>query len=358
MQSAPGPGDAIQFPIHDIAFGGKGVGRADGLAIFVPFVITGEQVTARLTRKKKKFAEAELLSVDQPSPDRVEPACPYFGRCGGCAYQHIRYERQLEIKSTQVEQTLRRLGRLAEVPMRPAIASAREYAYRNRIRVHAEGPVVGFYRHDGHELIDVAACAIAAPAVNAQLTALRRNVTQDGDYLLTGQGRGDYFVQTNDAVAAALLDHVRSLISPASKTLVDAYSGAGFFGRALAPHFTQVIGIEENERAVEYARRVAAPNESYVAGDVSIRLGEVLSSHSVPETSLILDPPATGAAPRVIDLILGAMPAEIIYVSCNPATLARDLDALCRTYRLSTVTPLDMFPQTAEIEAVAHLVLP
>ena len=352
------PGDKLQFPIQDIAFGGKGVGRAEGLAIFVPFVITDERVTARLTKRKKKFAEAELISVDEPSPDRVTPPCPYFGACGGCAYQHIRYERQIEIKTAQVEQTLRRLGRLADVPIRPAIASPQQYGYRNRIRVHAEGPVVGFYRHDSHELLDIAECPIAAPAVNANLAALRRaHAREDGDYLLTGQGRGDYFVQTNDAVATALLDHVRSLISPASKTLVDAYSGAGFFARALAPGFTQVIGIEENERAVEYARRIAAPNESYVAGDVAIRLGEVLASIPAAETTLILDPPALGASQRVIDFILGAEPAEIIYVSCNPSTLARDLEILCRTYKLRSVTPLDMFPQTAEVEVVAHLSL-
>jgi tRNA/tmRNA/rRNA uracil-C5-methylase (TrmA/RlmC/RlmD family) len=357
MQSAPSPGEAIQFPIHDIAFGGKGVGRAEGLAIFVPFVIDGELVTGRLTKKKKKFAEAELISVDQPSPDRVEPRCPYFGRCGGCAYQHIRYERQVEIKAAQVEQTLRRLGRFAEVPMRPAIASPREYGYRNRIRVHAEGAVVGFYRPDGHELIDIAECPIAAPAVNEQLTRLRRSATEDGDYVLSGQGKGEYFVQTNDAVAAALLDHVRGLVSPAAKMLVDAFSGAGFFARGLASRFSQVIGIEENERAVEYARRVAGPNESYVAGDVAIRLGDVLASVPAGETCLILDPPAIGAANRVIDLILGALPAEIIYVSCNPATLARDLEMLCRTYKLLGVTPLDMFPQTSEIEVVAHVAL-
>jgi 23S rRNA (uracil1939-C5)-methyltransferase len=356
MPSAPGPGEAIQFPIHDIAFGGKGVGRAEGLAIFVPFVIAGEQVTARLTRKKKNFAEAELLSVDQPSPDRVEPRCRYFGACGGCAYQHIRYERQLEIKSAQVEQTLRRLGRIAHVPMRPAIASPLEYGYRNRIRVHAGGGAIGFYRADGHELIDIAECPIATPAVNGKLALLRRGRTEDGlDYVLSGQGRGEYFVQTNDAVAAALLDHVRALVSPASTTLVDAYSGAGFFARGLASRFDHVIGIEENERAVEYARRIAGPNENYVAGDVAIRLGEVLAGYPAGETCLVLDPPAIGAASRVIDLILGAGPAEIIYVSCNPATLARDLEALCRSYALRSVTPLDMFPQTAEIEAVAHL---
>jgi 23S rRNA (uracil1939-C5)-methyltransferase len=365
MQSAPASGEVIQFPIHDIAFGGKGVGRAEGLAIFVPFVIAGERVTARLTKRKKNFAEADLISVDVASPDRVEARCRYFGACGGCAYQHIRYEGQLGLKAGQVEQTLRRLGRLEDVPMRPAIGSPREYGYRNRIRVHAQGGTVGFYRLDRHELIDVAECPIASPAVNEQLAALRRDRGRDGrdggwpdgDYLLTGQGRGEYFVQTNDAVAAALLDHVGGLVSAGVRTLVDAYSGAGFFARGLASRFARVIGIEENERAVEYARRMAGPKESYVAGDVAIRLGEVLASVSARETCVILDPPATGAGARVIELILGGEPAEVIYVSCNPATLARDLEMLCRTYKLRDVTPLDMFPQTAEIEAVARLTL-
>jgi tRNA/tmRNA/rRNA uracil-C5-methylase (TrmA/RlmC/RlmD family) len=351
------PGEVIRFPIHDIAFGGKGVGRAEGLAVFVPFVIDGEEVTARLTRKKKKFAEADLVSVEQASPDRVEPRCPYFGACGGCAYQHIRYERQVEIKSAQVEQTLRRLGRLQEVPMLPAIASPREYGYRNRIRVHSEGGLIGFYKGDGHDLVDIAECPIAAPAVNEQLAALRRGLVRDGDYVLSSQGKGEYFVQTNDGVAAALMEHVGGLVSASSSTLIDAYSGAGFFARGLASRFDRVIGIEENERAVEYARRMAGPNESYVAGDVAMRLGDVLASVAARETCLILDPPSAGASERVIDFILGAEPAEIIYVSCNPATLARDLEVLCKTYKLRGVTPLDMFPQTAEIEAVVHLTL-
>jgi 23S rRNA (uracil1939-C5)-methyltransferase len=358
MPPAPNPGETVQIPIHDIAFGGKGVGRIEALAVFVPFVIAGERVTARVTRRKKNFAEAELVSVDQRSPDRVEPGCPYFGKCGGCAYQHIRYERQLEIKGAQVEQTLRRLGHFSEVPMQPTIGSPQQYGYRNRIRVHAEGATIGFFRHDRHELIDIEQCPIAAPAVNGQLANLRRGLTRDGDYVISGQGRGEYFVQTNDAVAAALVDRVRSLVSPGMRTLVDAYSGAGFFARALASGFTRVIGIEENERAIDHARRTAAPNESYVMGDVGLRLGDVLASVAAAETCLILDPPATGAEQRVLEYILGALPAELIYVSCNPATLARDLEILCRTsYKLRSVTPLDMFPQTAEIEAVAHLTL-
>ena len=350
-------GETVQLLIDDVAFGGKGVGRLDGLAVFVPFVIAGERVTARITRRKRKFAEAELVSIDEPSPDRLEPPCPYFGACGGCAYQHMAYRRQLDVKSAQVAQTLRRVGHFAEVPMRPAIPSPAEYGYRNRIRVHAQGAAVGFYAHDRYELIDVAQCPIATPAVNERLAALRRGLLRDGDYVLAGE-RNEYFIQTNDGAAAALLDLVRAFASPDSKVLVDAYSGAGFFARALASGFEQVIGIEENERAVEYARRIAGPNESYVAGDVALRLGDVLASAPAARTTLILDPPAAGAEPRVLELILGSRPAEIIYVSCDPATLARDLEILCRaTYILAAVTALDMFPQTAEIEVAAHLTL-
>ena len=257
----PGPGDAIQFPIHDIAFGGKGVGRAEGLAIFVPFVITGEQVTARLTRRKKKFAEAELLSVDEPSPDRVEPRLPLLRRM-----------RRLRLPAHPLRPPARdqiRPGRANPPPPRPlrrrphAPAPSPRRANTATATASAStprAPPSASTGIDRHELIDIAECPIATPAVNDQLAALRRSLTRpgrDGDYLLTGQGRGDYFVQTNDAVAAALLDHVRALVSPASRTLVDAYSGAGFFARGLASRFTQVIGIEENERAVEYARRIA-----------------------------------------------------------------------------------------------------
>jgi 23S rRNA (uracil1939-C5)-methyltransferase len=351
------PGEIIRLPIHDIAFGGKGVGRAEGLAVFVPFVITGEEVTARLTRKKKRFADADLISIDTASPDRVQPPCPYFGRCGGCAYQHISYERQLELKTAQVEQTLRRVGHFIDIPVRPTVGSPAQYAYRNRIRVHVEEAAVGFYRHDRHDLVDVDTCAIAAPEVNSQLATLRRSLARDGDYILSRERR-DHFVQTNDGVATLLLDHVRSLLSPSSTLLVDAYCGAGFFAHSLADRFTRVIGIEENQGAIDFARRQAGPAETYIPGDVALSLSEVLSSHPPAETSLILDPPAAGAEPRVLDYILGTHPAEIIYVSCDPATLARDLAILCRsTYRLASITPFDMFPQTAEIEVAAHLVL-
>jgi 23S rRNA (uracil1939-C5)-methyltransferase len=344
----------MQLTIHDVAFGGKGVGRADGLVVFVPFTIPGEQVTVSITRKKKSYAEAELLSVDVPSSDRVEPGCPYFGRCGGCSYQHIAYDAQLAIKAGQVEQTLRRVGKLAEVPMRPIVPAPHPYGYRNRIRIHVAEGVVGFYAADANALLDITHCPIASEEVNQRLAGLRSRPMPDGDYTLAEQRKKGYFEQTNNDVARAMLEAVEQLITRGGM-LVDAYCGAGFFAQHLRDHFAHVVGLEENDFAVQHARSHAAPNERYVLGDVSFELPGVLAQAAGADTSLLLDPPAIGVTAVVTDAILAAQPREIVYVSCNPATLALDLASLARGYRLESVTPLDMFPQTAEIEAVAHL---
>ena len=349
--------EPASIPIEDIAFGGKGVGRLEGKAVFIPFTIPGETAAVQIVKEKKKYAEGRVVNLEHSSPDRVQPPCPYFGQCGGCSYQHISYPRQLDIKTRQVEQTLHRVGHFPQVPMRPIVASPLEYEYRNRIRVHATDGAVGFYAMERHELIDIECCPIASAEVNAQLRALRQRPVRDGDYTLTEHGHAEYFAQTNDAVAAALVRVVQALPQAGQTTLIDAYCGAGLFAKQLLHLFNNVIGIEENERAVSQARLSAQPNESYLAGDVGVHLGEVLTAHERAKTTLLLDPPALGIEARVIDAILASPPGEIIYVSCNPATLARDLAMLFPVYALQSVTPLDMFPQTAEIEAVAHLTL-
>ena len=133
----------VDLRIEGVAFGGKGVARENGKAVFIPFTIDGELVSTRIVREKKQFADAEVVDLRERSSHRVEPPCPYFGECGGCAYQHIDYAHQLEIKSRQVGDVLRRIGKLKDVPMRSVIPSPLEYAYRNRITVHAENGTVG-----------------------------------------------------------------------------------------------------------------------------------------------------------------------------------------------------------------------
>jgi 23S rRNA (uracil1939-C5)-methyltransferase len=170
----------VDLKIEDIAFGGKGVAREQGKAVFVPYTIEGELVSAEIVREKKQFAEADLVEVKQSSPDRVAPECPYFGRCGGCAYQHIDYEHQLAIKWRQVRDALQRIGKLKDVPMRPIIPSPRQYAYRNRITVHALDGVIGFFRRDSHRLIDIERCPISREEVNRALGGVARTKTCAG----------------------------------------------------------------------------------------------------------------------------------------------------------------------------------
>jgi len=338
--------------IHDVAFGGKGVARLEGKAVFVPFTIEGERVRVEIVREKKQFAEAELIDVLEPSANRVEPACPYFGRCGGCSYQHIRYEHQLELKTRQVVQAMRRIGRMTEVPMEIIIPSPLPYHYRNRITVHAQDGVVGFYRRNVHELMDIARCPIARPEVNAALAQLRSQRVRDGHYTLRAHPGPRVFVQTNDAAATALRDLIDQLIAPDQELLIDAYCGAGFFAKALLPKFERVLGIDWDRFAIASAQETATPKETYVAGDVELALGTAPTA-ARERTTLLLDPPATGLTSTGRQAVIDLAPQTLLYISCNPPTLARDLADLQQHFRINSITPLDMFPQTAEIEVLA-----
>lgn len=345
----------VDLQIEDVAFGGKGVGRDHGKAVFVPLTIDGEVISAKITREKKQFAEAELVQVRKPSPDRVEPPCPYFGRCGGCAYQHVDYPHQLEIKSRQVGDILRRIGKLENLPMRPIIPSPLAYGYRNRVTVHAQDGVIGYFQRDSRHLIDVERCPIAMDEVNRELEDLRARNLPDGHYTLRARSGPRVFSQTNDGVANALRDLIVDLAPANQQLLIDAYCGAGFFSKALLNKFEQVFGIDWDRFAIATAQQDATAKENYIAGDVDGGLRSVCADCDADRTAVIVDPPATGLTARVRETIVDLSPATFIYVSCNPATLARDLGDFRQRFEIKSVTPLDMFPQTAEIEVVAHL---
>ena len=343
---------SVGLEIHDVAFGGAGVGRVDGKIIFVPFTIDGERVEAEVVEHRKSFDRAQLLNVIVRSAQRVNPTCPYFGHCGGCDYQHIAYHHQLELKRRQVVQLLERIGHITDVEVLPAFASANPYAYRNRITVHAVQGRIGFYAKNSREVVDIEHCAIAIPAVNDALQKLRATGLADERHrTLRGAGVPRTFTQTNDFVAAALLDFVVSRI--VGEVLIDAYCGSGFFGHALAKRLRTVIGIDWNEPAINAAREAASSNETYICGDVAEIIESLLVRHQ-PQT-VILDPSADGIDDRVTNALVLNSTNRLIYISCNPATLARDLARLRNKYRIVAVQPFDMFPQTAEIEAVAVL---
>ncbi len=350
----------LELQIERIAYGGAGVGRSDGLVVFVPFTIPGEAVRAKPLRVQKRFCEAELLQVETPSPLRQQPVCELFERCGGCAYQHVPYATQLEWKAAQVRELLERLGKINSPPVAPTIASPQSFGYRNRIRVHAENQGgslhIGFYAKRGRQIVDVLSCPIASAEVNARLAALRGAHPLPGEYTLSARPEVRFFEQTNDGAAGALVQLVASLAGSGHKLLVDAYCGAGFFGHLLAPSFERVVGIESHPGAVAAAQEKAGPSESYICGDVAVHLSQILAGADPKRTTVLLDPPAAGLSRRVTEILGKTLVRNLVYVSCDPATLARDLGALVGFgYRLETVVPVDMFPQTADIEVVASL---
>jgi len=391
--------EEIELTIDSLSNLGHGVGRIgeNNWVVFVAFTIPGEKVRARVYRNSSSYSEADLVEVIEPSPDRVEPVCELFGDCGGCQYQHLRYEAQLEWKRQQVAELLERLAELPAFPIEPVIPSPVRYHYRSKITPHFKKPrdgeieQIGFLRHGRRQqLVDVPQCPIASESINEQLVPLREEVraraanyrkgatlllrdSADGtvctDSTDTCEERvGDLvfefhageFFQNNPHILPAFTGHVAQEASGKDlRFLVDAYCGSGLFCLTAAPRFEQAAGIEISEASIDWARRNAERNEidncRFVHGDAHGIFDEVRDQFPGAETSVVIDPPRKGSTPEFLDQLLAFGPARIVYVSCNPATQMRDLKHLGDHYQLEKVQPFDLFPQTRHLECVVKL---
>ncbi len=369
------PGQRLRLTVTDLAFGGEGVARQGDFVIFVPFVIPGETVAAEITEVKKRFARARLVEVAEASSLRTEPRCRYFGQCGGCQYQHIDYGAQLEFKRKQIADLIERVGGFAGAAVGPVVPCPQPYGYRNRIMVRSQwnkprqGLDLGFIRHDSGLVVDVEECAIAEPALNEQLRGLRAHPPPKGglkvvlrvlpdDWVVPR----DSFFQNNHHLLPGLTGVVESALRESgARFLIDVYCGVGFFGVSLAGVVEKFIGVEYDQMAVKAARANAArhgrTNGDFVVGNAEDILPALLQCYPAGQTAVILDPPRTGCPSRSLALLRAVRPAQVIYVSCHPATLARDLNVLCAqgVFELRKVTPLDMFPQTQHVECVADV---
>jgi tRNA/tmRNA/rRNA uracil-C5-methylase (TrmA/RlmC/RlmD family) len=368
-------GDKISLTIHDIAFGGEGVGRIDDFVVFVPFVIVGEIVEVEITEVKKNFARAKLLRVEKSSPERVAPECRYFGACGGCQYQHIAYATQLRLKHKQISDLFERVGKIPADKIAPVIASPQPYGYRNRIMIRSQwnGPakklVIGFIRADNNFVEDIEECKIAEPAISEQIKNVRANPPPKGGIKIVlrippenWDVPPDSFFQNNFFLLPKLVETVRGFLRDGgAKHLVDLYCGVGFFGIELADLVESFVGVEYDRLAINSARKNIASrkisNGEFISSTVEEVLPTLLQKFSPEKTSVILDPPRKGCLPETLRLLRETKPSQIIYVSCHPATMARDLNILCAegVFELARVQPLDMFPQTQHVECVADL---
>ncbi len=449
----PKRGEILSLTIDDLAFGGEGVGRADGYVVFVPGGLPGDRLRVRLVQVRSRFGRGVIDAIEEPSPQRVEAPCPYFGRCGGCRLQHMAYPAQLAFKAKQVVDALERLGGLKGIEVQPIIGATETFGYRNKMeftvaRDSKEPMVVGLHEADRYDsVLDIDRCLLQSDRMNALLGEARdffiergltvyeqdsgegllrflmlREGTHTGELManvvtsapavsevaplaqrlqardagttsvvmnvnpkkasvavgveehllggrdhiresvggLTFQVSASSFFQTNTRQAERLFELViDSAGLTGTETVYDLYSGTGAISLLLARRARWVYGVEVAQAAVDDAGVNAAANGitncTFVCGEVRFVLPSLIAKGVTAEV-VVADPPRAGFHPKALHALITLGARRIVYVSCNPTTLARDLGELVRGgYRLEWVQPVDMFPHTPHIEAVARL---
>ena len=367
----------------------------DGRRINVFGGIPGERVIARIIRyrrRRRQIVSGVVVEVLRPSPHRVPPPCPYFGPCTGCQWQHVGYERQLELKRALVVEQMSAYCSLDSVAVAPTLPSPQQLNYRNHARFTVRnGGQIGFVNRIRRRFVRIDECMLMDPWINETLARLQGSAAETsqltmrygvntGDWLvqpalhdedvpiLTGQGHyrerlldrpfriaSPSFFQVNTKQAERLAELVRDRLDlAAGETVVDAYAGVGTFAVLLAPFAKRVIAIEESFSALKDAaiNTLGIDNLEFVEG----RTEDVLHDLPAVPDAVVLDPPRTGCDAAALEALVRRMPGRVVYVSCEPETLARDLDLLARGgFRVDRIEPLDMFPQTFHVECVATL---
>ena len=456
-------GDIVELWVENMAYGGQGVARLDGLVIFVKGGLPGDRVMARVVKKKKDYANANLIEVIEPSVDRIKAPCPYSCYCGGCVYQNLKYDRQLEYKKEQIKDSIARIGSVRDVVIHDVIHSDKIYAYRNKMEFsfserrwllpdeYEKGEVEESFGLGLHvpgtfnKVIDIDACLLQHETGNRVLREVKAYVKESGvpvyglkshkgfwrflvlrysaasdewlvnlvtsedkrevvmplakflvneidaikgvvnninsrnaaialgekEIVLAGEGFisdmiGPYiyqvsansFFQTNISGAGKLYESVVELAEPdGSEVVLDLYCGTGTIPIFLSKRVKEVIGMEISESAVTDAKKNCISNDAmncrFILGDIREKLSDI----SVKPDLLIIDPPRAGIHKDILTGIMNMAVEKIIYVSCNPATMARDIGLMSDLYEVIKIQPVDMFPHTYHIEAVAKMVL-
>lgn len=383
----------FEIRIERIVPNGYGIGFSDGQTVFVPLSAPGDLLKVRPREKRGAILFAEIVEIIEKSPKRIDAPCRHFGKCGGCDFQHMDYETQLESKVAIISDCFRRLGRLElDVPIE-VVPSPDRFGYRARSEWHYDAyrRRFGFYRRLTRDVIDMEECPVLVDELNAEMKRIRSAIDWDdlGDSnagVLSAASEGKVstysrefiepmeelcfhaagetyfydartFFQANHLLIGKLIE--LAIGDRTGAAACELYSGSGLFTIPLARRFERVASSETDERAVSYARknieRARIENVSVDLADSAEWLAEIPEDAGAFDL-LLLDPPRAGAQKKITDQILRLKPREISYVSCEPSTLARDLGELCRGgYRIDKVTAVDMFPQTHHVETVVAL---
>lgn len=393
--------EQLKLKIESVVYPGRGLSRTDGFVVFVDGVIADEVVLARITKRHKNFAEAELIEVLEPSPHRVSPICPLYGRCGGCRYQHMTYAEEVQTKHSQLAGFFSHAMRNEPpVSLRDPVRSPLELGYRNKINLHGatygEKSFLGYYAMDNTTLLDVESCPLAINELNKRLSEIRadedsfktatntraslmlRYTPHDGalnwsgtdtDQLITEtlpfgdiQVQCSGFFQVNPSVTPLLTEQVMKLLKEISpENLLDLYCGCGLFSIAGAlAGVPRITGLEINRGAIAAARLNAKKHGltgiDFVRDSVEHGLPPAFRSLNAAQTAVLVDPPRRGLEKTILKSITETKPAHMIYISCAADTMARDTSFLQKAgYRIIFSQLFDMFPRTSYFESVTYL---
>ena len=384
-------GESIRVEIERILPGGVGLAHAGGKTVLVSLAAPGDELRVQVEREQGNVLFASVVEVLAPSPVRIEPPCPYFGRCGGCDFQQLTYEAQLAAKADIIADCLQRITRMDHVPHITVHPSPNNWRYRVRAtwQIDQDKREIGYYERGSRRVCDVAECAVLLPELQETLARVRSTdwlefppelkhldvVTGEDDVSLAPpfgefetnelslrvgsevyQYNAQAFFQINPALLPQLMEF--ALSDAGGETALDLYCGVGLFTLPLARRFARVVGVEGNSVATRFARRNLQQAGLTNARVVTASVAEWMRSKSGEVDFVLLDPPRAGAESAVIKGMLELHPQRISYVSCDPATLARDLKKLIAGgYAIESVAGFDLFPQTHHVETVVLLTL-
>jgi len=380
--------------IEKLVYGGEGLARSEGRVVLLPFVLPGEEVEADVERAKNDLLRGRVVEVLSPSPLRVPPRCPYFYRCGGCQYQHATYDSQLDQKRAILHEVLRRVGKI-EYDGEIEIIAGEPWQYRNRAQLHVENGAIGYFEFGSHRLCPIDHCPISSPKLNEAIGVLSRELPKLPRFtteleLFTNETEVQFLPSDRvPGAARALLDRigttapigysgfrvsrnsffqvnrflierlVEEAVSGAQgEQAIDLYAGVGLFSRALTAGFARVTAVEAARSAhrdlqfnVPAAAAIHATAEQYLAE-------QCLNDLEEAPALILADPPRSGLGKQAVAKLIRIRAPQLRIVSCDPATLARDLRALLAAgYRIDRLTLVDLFPQTSHLETVVRLML-
>ena len=390
----------VELEIIDVSYGGRGVGRLDNCVYFVPGVLKGEVIKAKVTKRKKRFAEAELIEVLTPSPDRITPICPLSNICPGCSYQHVSYEKEIDIKQQQLISLLQRMGNADTAGVQPPAPAPSDIHYRNKLTLHADKSgdttILGYVGKDNKTIFDVPECPLAHPKISEKLTFLRskanflesleqdmtvtlRYTEQDGVMFWKGRKSTEKrlfensilgplripqtgFAQVYPTVADMLTENIIAKLQKIEpEFVIDVYCGVGIFALAASScGVPAILGIDSNSLSIRAAQRNSAKlgldRIEFIKASADRVISKALAAVNAQKTTVILDPPRRGLSNQVTTTLQKVKPLNIIYVSCSPDTLSRDIAMFIEAdYVLKEAKIFDMFPRTAKFETITWL---